>query len=154
MTAVTSDFPGARLCHTIERHVTASSLMAYPIEIRRPERAGSVERTVTCGFCGDEVTLIVYGAARTSALRRRWLTLASLGGVLATLGVLGMVHPMGDISAGSPLLGALVLVTGTGVVLALSFLRLWFHEDGVRHPAPDRWEAPRHSVRLSRGLNR
>jgi hypothetical protein len=149
--AVNGDFPAARLCHTIKRQdlwlVTASyrgtSLMAFPIDIRRPRAGGPIQQAVSCGFCGGQVTVVVYDAVRTSTLRRRWLACGLGGGLLAVLGILGLALPIGDVTAGSPLLGGLVLVIGTGVVLAIGFLRLWHDEDGVRSPRP----SPGHSIR-------
>lgn len=159
---VDNDFPYARLCHTIERErlwlITATyearSEMAYPLDLHRPEpggcAAGFAQRTVVCGFCGDELVLVIYDAKQTSVLRRRWLALGMSGVVLAVLGGLGLAWPLGDVHAGSALLAALLGVIATGVVLASGFLRLWHDEDGIRFPSRDRKTDP-HALRLRPG---
>jgi hypothetical protein len=156
---VDDGFPHARLCHTIARErlwlVTATydatSEITFPVDIHRPDpgacAGGFAERTVVCDFCGDQVVLVVYDAEQTSVLRRRWLALGLSGVVLAVLGVLGIACPLGDVSAGSPLLAGLTVAIATGVVLAIGFLRLWREEDGVRFPLRDR-KKNLHALRL------
>jgi hypothetical protein len=61
--------------------------------------------------------------------------------------VLGIACPLGDVSAGSPLLAGLIVAIATGVVLASGFLRLWREEDGVRFPLRDQKKNP-HALRL------
>lgn len=143
------------LCHALKREgvglgVAATSLVAFPVGIRRPEpgsAAGCAERTVVCGFCGAEMVLLVYDANRTRARRHRWLALGVLGGLVAALGILGLACPVGDIAAGSALLAGLVAVIGAGAVVGIGSLRLWLDEDGVRFPARGQ---PGHSVRRFR----
>lgn len=126
----------ARLGHTIGHEnvwptYRATSVQVFPIDIRRPEH-GFAEQIFVCGYCGTEVALVVHDARRTAALRRRWLGLGLLGSLICLVGVLGLMFPVGDITAGSALLGGLAAVIVTGLVLALGFLRLWRIEDGVR----------------------
>jgi hypothetical protein len=134
-----------RLCHAVKRQdvwlgpesFRATGAVAFAVEIRRPDAGGTVERLVGCGYCGAEVVLVVHCTSRTAALRRRWLLLVLLGGLLCVIGLLGLVLPIGDVSAGSPLLGLLAAVIVIGVVLVIGFFRLWHNEYGVRYPAGD-----------------